>query len=80
VIPLTNRKRATIKELNVKLHYLTWWGSNHVAFDLHQADTLAAVPRYIFSIPMPQKTNIVPAEHMPDVIAMAKAATASAQD
>ena len=68
------------KELNVKLHYLTWCGPNHVAFALLEADTLSAISRYVFSIPMPQKTSIVPVEHMDDVIAMAKAATAPSND
>ena len=68
------------KELNVKLHYLTWCGPNHVAFALLEADTLSAISRYVFSIPMPQKTNIVPVEHMHDVIAMAKAVTAPSHD
>ena len=68
------------KELNVNLHYLTWCGPNHVAFALLEADTLSAISRYVFSIPMPQKTNIVPVEHMDDVIATAKAATAPSHD
>ena len=68
------------KELNVKLHYFTWCGPNHVAFALLEADTLSAISRYVFSIPMPQNTNIVPVEHMDDVIAMAKAATAPSHD
>ena len=68
------------KELNVKLHFLTWCGPNHVAFALLEADTLSAISRYVFSIPMPQKTDIVPVEHMDDVIAMAKAATAPSHD
>jgi hypothetical protein len=71
---------ALCKELNVKLHYLTWCGPEHVAFGLLEADTLSAISRLVFSIPMPQKTNIVPVEHTHDVIAMAKAATASAHD
>ena len=68
------------KELNVKLHYFTWCGPAHVAFVLLEAETLSAVSRYVFSIPMPQKIDIVPVEHLHDTIAMAKAATAQAQD
>ncbi len=68
------------KELNVKLHYFTWCAPDHVAFVLLEADTLSAVSRYVFSIPMPQKINIVPVEHLQDTIAMAKAATAPAHD
>jgi hypothetical protein len=68
------------KELNIKLHYFTWCSPNHVAFVLLEADTLSAVSRYVFSIPMPQKINIVPVEHLHDTIAMARAATAPPQD
>ncbi len=68
------------KELNVKLHYFTMCGPDHVAFVLLEADTLSAVSRYIFSIPMPAKNNIVPVEHLHDTIAMARAAAAPAQD
>ena len=68
------------KELNVKLHYFTWCGPAHVAFVLLEADALSAVSRYVFSIPMPQKITIVPVEHLHDTIAMAKAATAKAQE
>ena len=31
------------EELNVKLHYFTWCGPDHVAFVLLEADTLSAV-------------------------------------
>ena len=68
------------KELNVKLHYFTWCAPDHVAFVLLEADALSAVSRYVFSIPMPQKINIVPVQHLHDTIAMARAATAPAQD
>jgi hypothetical protein len=51
-----------------------------VAFVLLEADTLSAVSRYVFSIPMPQKIDIVPVEHLHEAVAMAKAATGQAQD
>ena len=66
------------KELNVKLHYFTWCGPAHVAFVLLEAETLSAVSRYVFSIPMRQQIDIVPVERLQDTIAMAKAATAQA--
>jgi len=47
---------------------------------LLESDTLSAISRYVFSIPMPQKTNIVPVEHMHDVITMVKAVRAPAHD
>lgn len=68
------------KELNVKLHYFTWCAPDHVAFVLLEADALSAISRYLFSIPMPQKITIVPVEHLHDTIAMARAATAPAQN
>ena len=67
------------KELNVKLHYFTMCGPDHVAFVLLEADALSAVSRYLFSIPMPAKINIVPVEHLDDTIAMARAAAAKAE-
>ena len=68
------------KELDVKLHYFTWCAPAHVAFVLLEADALSAVSRYLFSIPMPQDIDIVPVEHLHDTMAMARAATAAAQD
>jgi hypothetical protein len=67
------------KELNVKPHYFTMCGPAHVAFVLLEADSLSAVSRYIFSIPMPSKIDIIPVEHLSDTVAMARAATAQAQ-
>ena len=67
------------KELNVKLHYFTWCAPAHVAYVLLEADALSAASRYLFSIPMPAKIDIVPVEHLRDTIAMARAATAQAK-
>ena len=80
VLEASENLEALGKELNIKLHYFTWCAPDHVAFVLLEADTLSAVSRYVFSIPMPQKINIVPVEHLHDTIAMAKAATAPAHD
>ncbi len=60
------------KELNVKQHYFVWCPPSHVAFLLLEADSLNAVSRYIFSIPIRQDTQIVPVEHLQDTLAMAK--------
>ena len=80
VLEASENLEALGKELNIKLHYFTWCAPDHVAFVLLEADTLSAVSRYVFSIPMPQKINIVPVEHLDDTIDMAKAATAPAHD
>jgi len=63
------------KELNVKLHYFTTCGPAHVFYLLLEADTLSAINRYVFSMPMPQESQIVPVEHLHEATAMAKAAT-----
>ena len=60
------------KELNVKVHYFTWCGPSHVAFVLLEADSLSAISRFVFSVPMPQEIQIVPVEHLHDTLAMAK--------
>lgn len=67
-------------ELNVELHYFTWCGPEHVAFVLLEADDLSAVSRYVFSIPLAQKIEIVPVEHLQDTIAMVRATMARARD
>jgi hypothetical protein len=68
------------KELNVKLLYFTWCAPNHVAFVLLEGESLSAISRYLFSIPMPQQIEIVPVEHLEDTMALAKAAMAEAKD
>ena len=80
VLEAFEKLEALSKELNIKLHYLTWCGPDHVAFALLEADALSSISRFVFSIPMPQKINIVPVEHMHDVIAMVKAVTAPTHD
>jgi hypothetical protein len=67
------------KELNVKLHYFTWCGPDHVAFVLLEAETLSAVSRYVFSIPIPQDIQVVPVEHLADTVAMVKGMMEQAQ-
>ena len=67
---------AVCSELNVKLHYFTMCGPDHVAFVLLEAGSLSAVSRCVFSIAMRQQISIVPVEHLSDTIAMARAATA----
>lgn len=61
------------KELNVKQHYFVWCTPDHVAYVLLEADSMAAVSRYVFSIPIEQDTQVVPVEHLHDTVAMIKA-------
>jgi hypothetical protein len=56
--------------LNLKQHYFVWCPPSHIAFLLLEADSLNAVSRYIFSIPMRQDAQIVPVEHLQDTMAM----------
>jgi len=69
-----DKLEALGEELNVKEHFNVWCGPDHVGFILLEADSLAAVSRYVWSIPIPQDIKIVPVEHLHDMVAMAKAA------
>ena len=80
VIEAFDNLEALGKELNVKTHFLVTCAPDHVIFALLEADSLAAVSRYIFSIPMPQDTKIVPVEDQQTTVAMAKAMMAQAQN
>jgi hypothetical protein len=62
------------EELGIQLHYFTWCGPAHRAFVLVEADSLSAVSRYLFSIPMKHDMAVVPVEHLDDTVAMARAA------
>ena len=75
-IEASENLEALSQELNVKLHYFTWCSPKHVAFVLLEADSLSAISRFVFSIPIPQEIEIVPVEHLHDTLAMVKAATA----
>ena len=66
-------------ELGVKAHFTVVCGPDHVFFALLEADNFGAVSRYLFSVPMPQATKIVPVQHLSDTIEMAKAAAAAQQ-
>ena len=61
------------EQLNVKQHYFVWCPPNHIAFLLLESDSLNAVSRYVFSIPFPHDTQIIPVEHLHETVAMAKA-------
>ena len=67
---------ALAKELNVKLHSFVWTPPDHVAFVLLEADSLNAVSRYVFSIPIRQDIQVFPVEHLHETLAMAKAMAA----
>ena len=79
VLEAFDKLDALGKELNVKAHFFVTCGPDHVFFALLEADSLAAVSRYIFSVPMPQDTKIVPVEHLDDTITMAKKVMAESQ-
>ena len=80
VIEAFENLETVAKELNVKTHSFVWCPTDHVAFVLLEADSLDAVSRYLFSIPMPQATKVVPVEPIQDLVAMAKAMAAQAQE
>ena len=64
VLEAFENPEALARELNVYLHSLVWWPPDHVAFVLLEADSLNAVSRYVFSIPIPQDIKVDPVEHI----------------
>ena len=55
---------ALTKELNVKLHSFVWCPPDHVALVLLEADSLNAISRNVYSIPMSQDIKVVLVEHI----------------
>jgi hypothetical protein len=60
------------KELNVVEHFHVWCPPDHIGFLLVEADSLAAVSRYLFAIPIRQDYKVVPVESFQDTMAMGK--------
>ena len=60
------------KELNVVEHFHVWCPPDHVGFLLLEADSLSAVSRYLFAIPIRQDYQVVPVESFQDTMAMAR--------
>ena len=67
------------KKLDVKSHFNVMCGLDHVGFALLEADSLNAVTRYVFSVPIHQKTSLVPVMTLEDAMAMGKAIEAQGQ-
>ena len=63
---------ARRNELNVTQHFFVWCPPNHIAYLLLEADTLDSISRYIFSIPFPHDSQVVPVEHLDETMTMAK--------
>ncbi len=61
------------EKLSVKQHNFVWCPPNHTAYLLLESDSLNAVSRYVFSIPIPHDIQIIPVEHLHETVAMAKA-------
>jgi muconolactone delta-isomerase len=64
---------AVAQELQVKVHALLWAAPEHVAYALLEADSPAAVGRYLFTLPLRQEFKVTPVQNLQDVIAMGKA-------
>ena len=72
VIQAFEKLEALGKELNVKQHYFVWCPPDHVAYALLETDSIGAVSRYVFSIPIRQEVKVIPVEHLHDTVAFAK--------
>ena len=65
-------------ELQVKVHSILWAAPEHAAYAIVEADSLAAVARYVFAFPLQQEFKVTPVQNLQDVIAMGKAMLAQA--
>lgn len=63
----------------MKVHALLWAAPEHVAYAVLEADTMAAVARYVFTVPLQQEFKVTPVQNLQDVVAMGKAMMAQAQ-
>ena len=79
VLEAFEKLESLANELNIKRHSLVWCPPDHLAFALLEAESLSAVSRYLFSIPIRQDIKVVPVEHMEDTMVMAKRMMADAQ-
>ena len=71
------KAEALAEEMNVKVHFFLWGAPEHVAFGLFEADSIAAVSRYVFAaVPIRQDFKVTPVQHLQEMMAMAKAMTA----
>lgn len=61
------------KELGVKELFHVWCAPDHLGFLLLEADSLAAVSQYLFTIPIRQDYKVTPVERIEDTLAMARA-------
>ncbi len=65
-------------ELHVKVHSILWAAPEHVAYAIVEADSLAAVARLAFVLPLQQEFKVTPVQNLQDVIAMGRAMMAQA--
>jgi hypothetical protein len=66
-------------ELNVKAHALLWGAPDHVGFAVLEADSLAAIGRYLTSIAITQDFKITPVQNVSELIEFGKATAAQAK-
>lgn len=67
--------RPLADELGVKIHYMAASAPSHEFFFLLEADSLSAISKLTFSIPIRQDIKIIPVELMEEAVTMAKSVT-----
>ncbi|MFN8532689.1 MAG: DUF3303 family protein [Dehalococcoidia bacterium] len=73
-----DKMAVTANELNVKVHSLVWAAPDHVAYALVESDSVAAIGRYVFQMPLRQEFTVTPVQHLADVVAMGRVMQAQA--
>jgi hypothetical protein len=62
-------------ELGVTIHYMAASAPSHEFFFLLEADSMNAISRLMFSIPIRQDVRIIPVELMEEAVTMARSVT-----
>ena len=72
VVTALENLEATAKELGVKAHFLVSGAPEHVTFALLEADSPAAVTRFLTTIPFEQDFKVTAVQPEEELLAMAK--------
>jgi hypothetical protein len=75
VLSAWERFRPFADELGVQVHYMAASAPSHEFFFLLEADSMNAISRLMFSIPIRQDIKIIPVELMEEAVTMAKSVT-----
>jgi hypothetical protein len=77
VLSAWEKFRPLADELGVKVHYMAASAPSHEFFFLLEADSMNAISRLMFSVPIRQDVKVIPVELMEEAVTMAKSVIAA---